>query len=90
MVTRLDEQPDTPKIQAKEASDGYVYYIEALDCNSGIGNLARVSWTTPHSKTQSRLNHDGRLYRSPHPLPDGRLMVSSAERQDFGTLFLLR
>ncbi|ODS33869.1 MAG: hydrazine synthase alpha subunit [Candidatus Scalindua rubra] len=78
------EQPDTPKIQAKESSDGYIYYIEALDRNSGIGNLARVSWTTPHSKTQSRLTNDGRLYRSPHPVPDGRLMVSSAERRDFG------
>jgi len=78
------EQPDTPKIQAKECSDGYLYYIEALDSNSGVGNLARVSWTTPHSKTQSRLSNDGRLYRSPHPVPDGRLMVSSAERGDFG------
>jgi Tol biopolymer transport system component len=71
----VSEQPDAPKIQAREASDGYVYYIEALDNNSGIGNLARVSWTTPHAKTQSRLSNDGRLYRSPHPLPDGRLML---------------
>ena len=80
----VSEQPSTPKIQAKESSDGYLYYIEALDSNSGIGNLARVSWTTPHAKTQSRLSNDGRLYRSPHPVPDGRLMVSSAERRDFG------
>jgi len=83
----VSEQPSTPKIQAKESSDGYLYYIEALDSNSGIGNLARVSWTTPHAKTQSRLNNDGRLYRSPHPLPDGRIMVSSAERRDFGIYF---
>jgi hypothetical protein len=83
----VSEQPSTPKIQAKESSDGYLYYIEALDSSSGIGNLARVSWTTPHAKTQSRLNNDGRLYRSPHPLPDGRIMVSSAERRDFGIYF---
>ena len=80
----VSEQPSTPKVSAKESSDGYVYYIEALDRNSGIGNLARVSWTTPHAKTQSRLSNDGRLYRSPHPVPDGRIMVSSAERRDFG------
>jgi len=79
-----DETPNTAKIQAKESSDGYLYFIEALDFDSGVGNLGRVSWTTPHSKTYSRLNRDGRLYRSPHPVPDGRLMVSSAERNDFG------
>ncbi|GJQ59244.1 MAG: hypothetical protein D8M57_05195 [Candidatus Scalindua sp. AMX11] len=79
-----NEQADTAKVQAREAVDGNIYYIEALDYDSGVGNLAKVSWTTPHAKTQSRINRDGRLYRSPFPLPDGRLMVSSSERQDFG------
>jgi hydrazine synthase subunit len=78
------EQPNDAKIQAKESSDGYLYYIETSDYKSGVGHLARVSWTTPHVKTYSRLSNDGRLYRSPHPVPDGRLMVSSAERRGFG------
>ncbi len=78
------EQREIGKIQAKEAVDGYLYYIEALDYNSGVGNLARVSWTTPDPKTYSRLSNDGRLYRSPYPVPDGRMMISSAERRDFG------
>ena len=62
-----------------------IVYVESPYMNWGVGQLAAVSWDAPYNKTYEKLNKDeGGLYRSPYPLPDDRMLVSYAERGDFG------
>ncbi|MCE7866707.1 MAG: hypothetical protein DYG83_07740 [Candidatus Brocadia sp. AMX2] len=65
--------------------DRKLVYVESPYMNWGVGQLAAVSWDAPYNKTYERLTKDdGGLYRSPYPLPDDRMLVSYAERGDFG------
>lgn len=80
-----DQDRDLAKINAKCSPDGRIIYIETPQFNYGVGQLASVKWTAPYKSTYKKLSKDdGGLYRSPYPLPDGRLLVSYAERGDFG------
>ncbi|MCF6150685.1 MAG: hypothetical protein E3K37_18815 [Candidatus Kuenenia sp.] len=74
------------KSQAKITfGDRKLVYVESPYMNWGVGQLAAVSWDAPFNKTYERLTgNDGGLYRSPYPLPDDRMLVSYAERGDFG------
>ena len=74
------------KSQAKITfGDRKLVYIESPYMNWGVGQLVAVSWDAPYNKTYEKLSKDeGGLYRSPYPLPDDRMLVSYAERGDFG------
>ncbi len=80
-----DQQPTKGKIQAKCAVDGRIYYIETDNLRHGVGQLASVSWNNPYTSTYRKESvDDGGAYRSPYPLPDGRIAISYAERGNFG------
>jgi len=65
--------------------DRKIVYVESPYRNWGVGQLASVSWDAPFNKTYKKVTEDdGGLYRSPYPLPDDRMVVSYAERGDFG------
>lgn len=80
-----DQQPTKGKIHAKCAPDGRIYYIETDNLRHGVGSLASVSWKSPYPSTYRKESaDDGGQYRNPYPLPDGRIMISYAERGNFG------
>jgi len=79
------QQPTKGKIQAKCSVDGRIYYIETDNIHHGVGSLASVSWKSPYPSTyRKESNDDGGVYRTPYPVPDGRIMVSYAERGNYG------
>ncbi|MGR3220836.1 MAG: hydrazine synthase subunit alpha [Candidatus Anammoxibacter sp.] len=80
-----DQQKTKRKIGAKCAVDGRIYYIETDNLRHGVGSLVSVSWRSPYASTYRKESvDDGGQYRSPYPVPDGRIMVSYAERGNFG------
>lgn len=65
--------------------DRKLIYVESPYRNWGVGQLAAVSWDAPFNSTYEKVSaNNGGLYRSPYPLPDDRMLVSYAERGDFG------
>ena len=78
------EGGDYGRQQGKCTPDGRLVFIEAPYLNCGIGNFASVSWNTTSQKSYRKLNKDALTYRSPFALPDGRIVVSAAERGNYG------
>ena len=80
---------DVSQVSPCEMPDRTVVFIETSDSHSdGGGHLVRVSLRRPlHSREV--LNGDHARYRTPHPLADGRMLVSrSAGGSTFGVYAL--
>ena len=74
-----NHQGESVKTMACEMPDRTVVFVESEGSSyDGSGQLARISFKRPLHSHETLSNGRGR-YRTPHPFPDGRLMISYAD-----------
>ncbi|MEE9515060.1 MAG: hypothetical protein V3V54_03425 [Candidatus Brocadiales bacterium] len=72
------------RVQCNEHPDNMVVFTEGPYQNYGVGQLACVKYTAPFQSNYRQLTDGRGQYRDASSLPDGRMAVSYAERDDFG------
>lgn len=76
------------KTMASESPDRTLIFVESDgETFDGSGQMAQISFKRP-LRSREVLSKGGGLYRSPHPLPDGRMLVSFTSGKESRGIYL--